>query len=214
MPPSIVRCEYGPENFVGVGTRFRMGRAVGVTLERDRGHGDDGALGEPLLELVVLGLAVGQPEPPAVVVDHDRDVIGVVERRRAAVEGGVVEVPLRRGGPPDQPRELAPVLLVAGTAALGGEVVLVPPLQLGLRRQRHPAGCLAADQVAAHRDQRRCSAPARARRRCRRFARPSRSRRRSPSRSRARPSGRSRRPRAPPARRCGTVSSDRKRVVP
>ena len=95
--------------------------------------------------------AVGQPEPPAVVVDHDRDVVRVVERRRAALERRVVEVPLRRRGSPDQLRELAAVAVVAGTSALGGEVVLVPPLQLGLRRQRLPARCLAADQVAAHR---------------------------------------------------------------
>ena len=136
MPPSIVRCEYGPANFAGVGLGFRMGRAVGVALERDRrARVMTGRFREPLLELGVLGLAVGQPEPPAVVVDHDRDVVGVVERRRAALEGGVVEVPLRRRGPPDQLRELAPVLLVAGAAALGGEVVLVPPLELGLGRQ-------------------------------------------------------------------------------
>ena len=129
-----------------------MRRAVGVALEGDRGHGDDRGFGEPILQLVVLGLAVGQPEPPAVVVDDDVDVIRVVERRRAAIEGGIVEAPLRRSGPPDQLGEVAPVLVVAGPAAVGGEVVLVPPLELGLRRQRQLAGFLAADQVAAHGD--------------------------------------------------------------
>ena len=67
-------------------------------------------------------------------------MVRIVERRGAAIEGGVVEVPLRRGELPDQPGEIAPVLVVARAAALGGEIVLVPPLQLGLRRQRHPVG--------------------------------------------------------------------------
>ena len=103
--------------------------------------------------VVVLRLAVAQADPPAVVVDHDRHVIRVVERGGAALERGVVEVPLRRGRPPDEPRELAPVALVPGPAALGREVVLVPPLPLGLRRQRQLAGLLASDQIPAHRDE-------------------------------------------------------------
>jgi hypothetical protein len=41
----------------GTGTWIRMGRTVGVALERDRGHGDDGALGEPLLLLFVASFA-------------------------------------------------------------------------------------------------------------------------------------------------------------
>ena len=47
-----------------------------------------------------------------------------------------------------------PVFVVAGPAAFGGEIILVPPLQLGLRRQRRLAGFLAADQITAHGDQR------------------------------------------------------------
>jgi hypothetical protein len=81
------------------------------------------------------------------------DVIGVVERLSGAIEGGVVKGPLGRGGPPDQLGELAPVVVVADPAAFGGEVVLVPPLQLGRWRQRQLAGLLAADQIPAHRDQ-------------------------------------------------------------
>ena len=191
-----------------------MRRAVGVAFERDRGHRDHRPRGELLLELGVLGFAVGEPEPPAVVVDHDRDVVGVVEGRCAALEGGVVEVPLRGGGPPDELRELAPVLLVPRPAALGGEVVLVPPLELGLRRQGQPAGLLAADQVAADRDQ-----PAAA-------LRPERRDDVGGSRSpvepghdraldaRGRPAGRSRRRASAACSPLRNVSSDRKRVVP
>src|SRR5207249_4702365 len=68
-------------------------------------------------------------------------------------KGGVVEVPLRRGDPPDELCEVVPVPVITGAAALGGEVVLVPPLELGRRRQRQLAGRLAADQIAAHRDE-------------------------------------------------------------
>jgi hypothetical protein len=31
--------------------------AIGIALKRDRGHGDDGAFGEPLLQLFVSSLA-------------------------------------------------------------------------------------------------------------------------------------------------------------
>ena len=130
-----------------------MRRAVGVAFEGDRRDVDDGRLGQAALQRVVLRLAVGEADPPAVVVDHDRHVIRVVERGGAAVERGVVEVPLGRGGPPDELGEVAPVALVADPAALGREVVLVPPLPLGLRRQRQLAGLLAADQIPAHRDE-------------------------------------------------------------
>jgi hypothetical protein len=47
-----------------------------------------------------------------------------------------------------------PVFVVADPAAFGGEIILVPPLKLGLRRQRRLAGFLAADQIAAHGDER------------------------------------------------------------
>ena len=111
-----------------------------------------GNCGKPLFQIVVFRLAFGQTEPPAVVVDDDGDVIRIVEGRRAAIERGVVEVPLRRSELPDELRKIVPVFLVAGPAALGGEIELVPPFELGLRRQRHLAGFLAADQIAAHGD--------------------------------------------------------------
>src|SRR5688500_734568 len=82
-------------------------------------------------------------------MDDEIYVIGVVECRRAAIEDGLVEVPLRRSEPPDEIGEFAPVFVVAGAAAFRGEIVLVPPLELGLRRQRHPVPFAAANQVAA-----------------------------------------------------------------
>jgi hypothetical protein len=49
-------------------------------------------------------------------VDHDVDVFGVVERRRAPIERLVVEVPLRGRGVPDEFGELVPVRVVTGPA--------------------------------------------------------------------------------------------------
>ena len=95
--------------FPDVGARIRMWRAVGITLKRDGWHGDDGKLGKLLFEIVMLRLAFGQAEPPAIVVDHDRDMIGIFEGRSAAVKGGVVEVPSRRGDLPDELCEIARV---------------------------------------------------------------------------------------------------------
>ena len=111
-----------------------MRRAVGIAFERNGRHGYDRKCSETLLQLGVLRLAVGEAEAPAVIVDDDVDVIGIVEGRGAAVEGGVIELPLRRGELPDQLCEIMPVLVVAGAPALGGEIELIPPLELGRRR--------------------------------------------------------------------------------
>ena len=66
-----------------------------------------GPCGEPLFELVVFRLAFGQAEPPAIIVDHDGDVIRIVEGRGAAIERRVVELPFGRGDLPDQLGEFA-----------------------------------------------------------------------------------------------------------
>ena len=71
-----------------------MGGAVGVTLERDGGHGDERTFGQLFLQRVVSGLAFSQPQPPAIVVNRDIDVIGVVEGHRAAIECVAVAVDL------------------------------------------------------------------------------------------------------------------------
>ncbi len=126
---------------------------IGIAFQGNRGHADVRSFSEPLFQLIIFRLAFSQPEPPAVIVDHDADVIRVVEGRGAALEGGLVEVPFRRSDLPDELRKVAPVFVVADPAAFGGEVILVPPLQLSLWRQRHLAGLLAADQIPAHRDE-------------------------------------------------------------
>src|SRR6266567_1365626 len=103
--------------------------------------------------LIVLRLTFGQPEPPAVIVDHDAGMIRIVEGHGAAPERGIVEVPVWRSELPDELRKVAPVFVVPSPAAFGGEVILVPPLELSRWRQRHRAGLLAADQIPTHRDE-------------------------------------------------------------
>src|SRR6185369_5769487 len=105
-----------------------MRSPVGVTFKGDRRHIDKRRLGKSLLEFVKPHLALGDAEPPTVIVDHDVYVIGIVERSDTAFEGGIVEAPSRRRCLPDQPGEFAPILLVASAAAVGGEVILIPPL--------------------------------------------------------------------------------------
>src|SRR5439155_24245465 len=61
------------------------------------------------------------------------------------------EVPFRRSDLPNELRKVVSVFVVAGAAAFGGKIILVPPLELSVGRQRHPAGFLAADEITADR---------------------------------------------------------------
>ena len=124
--------------FVRVRAGFQVRCAIGITFERNSRDGDDGALRERLFKLGIFRLTLSQAEPPAVIVDDDVDVIRIIEGRGAAVERGVVKLPLGRSELPDQLRKFTPVFFIAGPAAVGGEIELVPPLKLRLRRQREP----------------------------------------------------------------------------
>ena len=82
--------------FLGIGTGVRVWRAIGIAFKGNGGHSDDRTFGKPLFQIVILRLAFSQAEPPAVIMDHDADVIRIVEGRCAAIERGIIEVPLRR----------------------------------------------------------------------------------------------------------------------
>src|SRR5438309_9382817 len=112
-----------------------MRRTVRVAFEGDRGHRDDRTRREPLLELVVLCFTLGQREPPPVLVHHQVHVIRVVERLRRPIECRRVEAPLRRRGSPMSFVKSCRYLSYPATS-LRREVVLVPPIELRLRRQR------------------------------------------------------------------------------
>ena len=77
-------------------------------------------------------------------MDHDADMIRVVEGGCAPIERGIIEVPLRRSELPNELRKIAPVFVVAGPAAFRGKIKLVPPMELSLWRQWHLAGFPAA----------------------------------------------------------------------
>src|SRR5882757_3239365 len=83
-------------------------------------------------------------------MDHDGDMVWILEGRGAAIKRGVIERPFRRCRLPNQLREIVPVIFITLPTALGGEIELIPPLELGLWRQRLLAGLLSADQVTTH----------------------------------------------------------------
>ncbi len=135
--------------FAGIGTGLRVWCPIGIAFQRNGGHGDGRSLSKLLFQFVILWLAFGQTEPPAIIMDHDADMIRIVEGRGAALEGGLVEVPFRRSELPDELRKVTPVLVVAGSAAFRGEVILVPPLVLRLRWQSNTGTTTGAQPVVA-----------------------------------------------------------------
>src|SRR6266576_3165143 len=120
--------------FLGIGTSVGVWCTIGITLKSNGGHGDDRAFGEPLLQIVVFRLAFSQAEPPAVIVDHDVDMVRIVEGRCAAIERGIIEVPLRRSELPNELRKVVSVFVVAGAAAFRRKIILIPPFELSLWR--------------------------------------------------------------------------------
>src|SRR5438874_1932457 len=124
-----------------------MWSTVGVTLEGDRRDANERTCSELPLQIVVLRLTVGETEPPTVVVDHDADMIRVVERLCRPFERRVVKPPGGRRRLPDEPRKRRAVLVVPGAATVRGEVVLVPPLELGLRWQWQSVPFAASNQI-------------------------------------------------------------------
>src|SRR6185295_7859378 len=81
--------------FLRVGTRVRVRGTIGISLKRNRGNTDDRGLSELLFDVVELRLALGETEPPTVVVNDNVYMIRVLEGRRRAIEGGIVEFPFR-----------------------------------------------------------------------------------------------------------------------
>src|SRR5437660_11803051 len=95
--------------FLGIGTGVWVWCTIGIAFKRNSGHGDVRTFGEPLFQIVIFRLAFSQSEPPAIIMDHDADVIWIVEGRCAALEGGIVEVPFWRCDRPNELRKVVPV---------------------------------------------------------------------------------------------------------
>jgi hypothetical protein len=85
-----------------------MRSSVGVTLKGNSRHRDDRTYGESVFKIVVFRLTICESEPPAIVMNDNRNVIRVFEGRRAAVERGIIELPLRRSRLPTSPAEPNP----------------------------------------------------------------------------------------------------------
>src|SRR5690242_3758118 len=137
--------------------RLWVRRTVGVTLHGNCRHRDRRGCRKRRFGRFVAWLALSEAQPPAIIVDDNRDMVGVVEAAGRAFVSRIVEMPLGRGGLPDQLVERLAVLLIADPAALGREVELIPPREFGFWRQRRSIGLLAADEVAADRDEARTS---------------------------------------------------------
>ncbi len=129
-----------------------MRRTVGVAFKRDRWQADHGTQSELPFQFVILRLTSGQPQPPAIIVNHDVDVIRIVEGCCAALERSIIEVPFRRSDLPNELGKIAPVSSIAGPATRRRKIKLIPPIQFGFWRQRYFAGLLIADQISADRD--------------------------------------------------------------
>jgi len=72
---------------LGIGTSVRGG-SVEVAANSDRRHRDHGTFEQPGFQVAILRLSLSEAQLPAVVVDDDVDVIGIVEGR-AAVRSNV-----------------------------------------------------------------------------------------------------------------------------
>ena len=81
--------------FARIGTGIRVWCTVGITFKGDGGYMNRRARRKPLFQIVVFPFAVSQVEPPAVIVDHDADMIRVVQGPGAAIERLITKVPLR-----------------------------------------------------------------------------------------------------------------------
>ena len=79
----------------------------------------------------MLGVAFGEAQPPAVVVDHDADVVRVVEGCRGSIKDGIVIVPRRGVELPYELGEIATVRVQSRPGSFGSEVVLIPLTPFG-----------------------------------------------------------------------------------
>src|SRR6185295_3716712 len=136
--------------FLRIRTGIRMRRAIGIAFHGNCRHGDDRTCGESILQIVISCLAVNEAKTPTVSVNHYLSMIPILEGRCAAIERGIVEAPFWRGLLPNEPGKIVSIFFIAGPAAFGRKVILIPPLEFSAWRQRHPAGCLAADQITTH----------------------------------------------------------------
>ena len=64
--------------FLGIGTAVRVWCTMSITFKSHGGHSNDRTFRQPLFGIVILRFAFSQAKPPAVIMDHDADMIRVV----------------------------------------------------------------------------------------------------------------------------------------
>src|SRR5258705_11598589 len=110
--------------FLHIRIRLQVRRAVGVAFKCDRRPRDPWSRTKRFFKFVIFPFAISQSEPPAIIVNRDPDVIRILERRSAAIEGGVIEVPLRRSELPNELREIMSIFVVPSPTAFGSKIEL------------------------------------------------------------------------------------------
>src|SRR5579862_2352076 len=108
-----------------------MWGAIGITFHGNGRHCDEWACGKALFQVQVSVLPFRQPETPAVIMDHDVHMIGIIEGSRTLIKRSVVKIPFWGGGLPDELCKIVCVFFIAGLTTLCGKIILVPPLKLG-----------------------------------------------------------------------------------
>ncbi len=130
------------------------GREVAIcqAVQGDSRDCDGRLRSELLLDLVVGRVAGCESEAMTVGVQHDVDIVGIVEGHRGTFQRGVIEVPVRRVARPDHFGDFAPVGGETGSATLGQEVVEVPEAGFQVRPDRRHGAADVLDEVAVDGD--------------------------------------------------------------
>src|SRR5271165_6793952 len=102
--------------FLGIGGGGWVRRTVCITFECNGGYSDKRPGSKSLFHFIVFRLALHQAEPPTVVVNHDADMVWVIEGGCTTLESGIVEIPLRRSALPGEFGKVVPVFIVACSA--------------------------------------------------------------------------------------------------
>src|SRR5260221_13512181 len=107
--------------FPGIETWVQMGRAIGIAFKCDGGHGDDRTCCKTLVQISIFRLAFCQAKAPAIVVDHDINVIRLVECGGTTVERRIIEFPQRGCKLPNELRKVVARFAVTCPAGPSGE---------------------------------------------------------------------------------------------
>ena len=96
MPPSMIRCAYFPENLLAYALHISVWPPLASPSRVMVGTVMIGAFGKPAFQLVAFRVALSEAEAPTVIVDHNADMIGIVEGLCTAIERRIIKTPFRR----------------------------------------------------------------------------------------------------------------------